>query len=47
MEPDFEKFLKKISGNNDMTMNSAEAFQRHVDKTTEANASRSGTQNTS
>ena len=47
MEPDFEKFLKKISVNNDMMMDSAKAFQRQVEKTTEASASRSGTQNTS
>ena len=50
MEPDFERFLKKISENNNMLMDAikwnAEAFRKEAEKTIETNyVSRSGTHN--
>ena len=48
MEPDLEKFLKKISENNNMLMDAikwnAETFRKEAEKTIETNyVSRSGT----
>ena len=50
MEPDLEKFLKKISENNNMLMDAikwnAETFRKEAEKTIETNyVSRSGTHN--